>query len=206
MDVLERGSDEPSSPVRARLAVSAAVAMALGIVVARHHHSSPGPDHLPPVAVSVTPAPTPSPADDPTPLRDPGVTLTARGMMPCDWFLGQLSLPTLDKWGAIPVWTRRAGNTQTRTYQRAGGEIRVTAGCGPIATVLPPGADPATNIYLDSGISRSRLVDGPRTLIWRANEVAGWYRIESDGGGGSVVTVTELRQLKRAIDAGARSI
>ena len=205
MDVLEQGPEEPTSPLRARLAVGVAVALALGIVVARHH-PSPALDH-PPIAVSVIPAPTPSPTEDSIPVPGPVAALTSRGVMPCDWFLGQLSLPKLDKWGATAVWTRRVGNIQTRTYQRAGGEIRVSAGCGPIATVLPPGADPATKAYLDPGVPREgRRVDGPRTLIWRADEVAGWYRIESDGGSGSVVTVAELRQLKRAIDTGARSV
>ncbi|MDQ1683165.1 MAG: hypothetical protein QOH99_1706 [Frankiaceae bacterium] len=205
MDILEQGPERPVSPARRRAATVVAVAVALGIVVARYHPSSSAPVP-PPVAISATPQPptpqppTPSPSPSFAPAPVPGQL--ARVAMPCDWWLGQLALPKLDKWQAKVVSTTRVANTQTRTYRRAGGEIRVAAGCGPIKWVLPLGMADDTNVYVDTPQDGQTAA----TEIWRADGVTGWYRIQSDGPHGSVLTPAELSKLKLAIDRGAPSV
>jgi hypothetical protein len=44
------------------------------------------------------------------------------------------------------------------------------------------------------------------TAVWRADGAAGWYRIESDGPHGSVLSAAELRTLMHAIDTDAKTV
>ena len=203
MDILEQGPQAEVSPARRRAATAVVAAVVLGIVVVRHHPHSPAPVQ-PPVAVSATPQPTPAPTPSPTAAFTPapGPGQLARVAMPCDWWLGQLALPKLVKWHATVVSTTRVNNTQVRTYRRGAGEIQIAAGCGPIKWVLPLGMADDTNVYINTPADGQSAA----TAIWRADGVTGWYRIQSSGPHGSVLSPTELRTLKRAIDRGAHSV
>lgn len=211
-DIVEQGRERPiGSPLRRRAAGALAAAVLLGLVVVRHSSDAhvPPPDAvISPQPVTATPVPTPTrAAPTPTPTRVAPPVALAGTLMPCDWFLGQVAMPKLDRWGATAVWTRRVANTQTKTYQRAGGEIRISAGCGEIKWVLPLGSDPETNFFVyDGPTTRGGDSRSPRMLIWRANNVTGWYRIEADGPGGAMLTLAQMKKLRRAIDAGAHSV
>jgi hypothetical protein len=208
VDILEQGPERPVSPLRRRAATGVVVAVAVGIVVARHH---PGTPTTPPPPVAVSPAPAPTaptptgPTTGPTPAPStpglPDAALLARPLLPCDWFLAELALPKLDKWHATVVSTTRVANTQTRTYRRSGGDIRVSAGCGPIKWVLPLGQPDDTNVYVEYPSTGHAA-----TAVWRADGAAGWYRIESDGPHGSVLSAAELRKLMHAIDTDAKTV
>ena len=217
MDILEQGTDEPSSPLRRRsVAVVLAVA-ALGIIVVRHHPSHPP---TPPIAAVSSPAPTPtseSPAPTletpaptppaPLPVVSPPPASLVRLSQPCDGFLRHLTLPKLDKWHAFVDTTTRVNASRTRTYKRASGHITISAGCGPIKWVLPLGMSEDTIVYVNDAVRNpSSANGGPAIEIWRAEKSVGWFRVVSDGPRNAVLNADQLDQLRLAINAGAKTV